>query len=43
VQGEAFLSQFVGQTLPVENIEAITGATVSSNAVIEAVNASAQE
>ena len=35
---EAFLSQFVGKTIPVSGIDTVTGATVSSKAIIEAVN-----
>ncbi len=35
---EAFLSQFIGKAGPFENIEVVTGATYTSNAVIEAVN-----
>ena len=35
---EAFTSQFIGKTVPVEGIETISGATVTSNAVITAVN-----
>ena len=38
---EAFLNQFVGQTLPLtlgEDVDALTGATVTSTAVVEALN-----
>lgn len=35
---EPFLSQFVGRVGPFDDIEIVTGATVTSNAVIEAVN-----
>ena len=37
---EAFTSQFIGKTLPVDAgaIDAITAATITTNAVIEAVN-----
>ena len=35
---EAFLNQFIGQSLPVENVDAVSGATTTSNAVIQAVN-----
>ena len=35
---EAFLSQFVGKTIPVEGIDTVAGATVSSKAIIDAVN-----
>jgi len=35
---EAFLNQFVGKTIPVSGIDTVAGATVSSNAIIEAVN-----
>lgn len=40
-QEEAFQSQFIGKTLPVaaEEIDAIASATITTNAVIEAVNA----
>jgi len=40
-QEEAFTSQFIGKTLPVAaaDIDAIAGATITTNAVIEAVNA----
>ena len=37
-EDEAFLSQFIGKTAPVE-VDTLTGATVTSKAVIEAVNA----
>ena len=36
---EAFLSQFVGKSAPVSGIDVASGATVSSKAIIEAVNA----
>lgn len=38
---EAFLNQFVGQTLPLtlgEDVDALTGATITSTAVVEALN-----
>ena len=41
-EDEAFISQFVGQSGPFtlgENIDALSGATVTSTAVVEAVNA----
>ena len=38
VQEEAFLNQFIGSTLPVEEYDTVTGATFSSNAVAAAVN-----
>ncbi|MBQ9197142.1 MAG: RnfABCDGE type electron transport complex subunit G [Clostridia bacterium] len=38
VQDEAFLSQYIGQDAPAEDVQVITGATFSSNAVTEAVN-----
>ncbi len=37
-EDEAFLAQFIGKTAPVE-VDALAGATVTSKAVIEAVNA----
>ena len=37
-QDEAFLSQFVGKTIPVEGIDTVAGATVSSNGIVTAVN-----
>ncbi len=33
-----FLSQFIGQTLPVEGVDAVSGSTVTSEAVIAAIN-----
>ena len=39
---EAFLSQFVGKTIPVEGIDVVAGATVSSNGIINAVNSLAE-
>lgn len=41
---EEFTAQFIGKTLPVaaEEIDAITGATITTNAVIEAVNSLAK-
>ncbi len=39
VNDEAFLAQFIGQAGPFEAIDAVTGATATSNAVVEAVNA----
>ena len=38
VNTEDFLGKFVGKTVPVEGIDAVAGATISSNAVISAVN-----
>ncbi|MBR6299296.1 MAG: RnfABCDGE type electron transport complex subunit G, partial [Clostridia bacterium] len=35
---DAFLAQFVGKTLPVAGIDTVSGATISSKAVIAAVN-----
>ena len=35
---EAFTSQFIGKTAPVEGVDAVAGATLTSNAVIDAVN-----
>jgi uncharacterized protein with FMN-binding domain len=35
---EAFLSQFIGKAGPFENVDVVTGATFTSNAVINAVN-----
>ena len=40
---DAFLAQFVGKTLPVTGIDTVSGATVSSNAVIAAVNSFSDE
>ena len=37
-EDEAFLNQFVGKTLPVEGVEVLSGATVTSTAIIEALN-----
>ena len=34
----AFAEQFIGKTIPVEGIDVLTGATVTSNAVIAAIN-----
>ncbi len=44
-QEEAFLNQFIGKTLPVaaEDIDAIAGATITTNAVIEALSLAAAE
>ncbi len=42
VKDEAFIAQFIGQTGPFEigrNVDAVAGATYSSKAVVEAVNA----
>ena len=39
---EEWLGQFVGKTLPVAGIDTVAGATISSSAVIEAVNGFAQ-
>ena len=36
---EAFKAQFIGKTLPIESVDAITGATITTNAVITAINA----
>ncbi len=41
VNNEAFLGQFAGQAAPVEGIDAVTGATTSSNAIVAAVNEAA--
>ncbi|MBR6569372.1 MAG: FMN-binding protein, partial [Clostridia bacterium] len=38
-EDEAFLAQFVGKTWPLEGIDVLSGATVTSNAVLKAVNA----
>ena len=38
-EDEAFAAQFIGKTIPVEGIDVLSGATVTSNAVIAAVNA----
>ncbi len=38
-QEDAFKAQFIGKTLPIDSIDAIAGATVTSNAVAEALNA----
>ncbi len=35
---EAFLSQFIGKTAPFEGVEVVTGATVTSNAIVSALN-----
>ena len=35
---EAFLSQFIGKTAPFENVEVVTGATMTSNAIVSALN-----
>ena len=40
---DTFLAQFVGKTLPVDGIDTVSGATVSSKAVIAAVNSFAPE
>jgi len=37
-QEDAFLNQFIGKTLPVESFDAIAGATVTSNAIAEALS-----
>jgi len=44
-QEEAFLNQFIGKTLPVaaDEIDAITGATITTNAVITALEQAAQQ
>ena len=36
-EDEAFLAQFVGQTIPV-TVDALSGATVTSNAIVTAIN-----
>ena len=41
-EDEAFLNQFVGKTLPVEGVEVLSGATVTSTAIIEALNSLAK-
>ena len=41
VNNEAFLNQFAGKAVPVEGIDAVTGATTSSNAIVAAVNEAA--
>ena len=38
VQNDAFLNQFVGAAAPIENVDAVAGATVSSEAVQRGVN-----
>ena len=38
-EDEAFLAQFIGKTLPLESIDVLSGATVTSNAVMAAINA----
>jgi uncharacterized protein with FMN-binding domain len=38
VNNEEFLNQFAGKAAPVEGIDAVTGATTSSNAIVAAVN-----
>ena len=38
VNNEDFLGQFAGKAAPVEGIDAVTGATTSSNAIVAAVN-----
>ncbi|MBQ2027950.1 MAG: FMN-binding protein, partial [Clostridia bacterium] len=40
---DAFLAQFVGKTLPVAGIDTVSGATISSKAVIAAVNSFSNE
>ncbi|MBQ9300420.1 MAG: RnfABCDGE type electron transport complex subunit G [Clostridia bacterium] len=40
---EEFLNQFIGKSLPVSGIDAASGATVSSQAIIDAVNSFASE
>ena len=37
-QEDAFLNQFIGKTLPVESFDAIAGATITSNAIAEALS-----
>ena len=39
-EGEDFTAQFVGKTIPVSDIDVISGATLTSEAVISAVNTS---
>ena len=43
VNTDAFLGQFAGKATPVEGIDAVSGATISSTAIINAVNAAAQQ
>ena len=38
-EDEAFLAQFIGKQLPLESIDVLSGATVTSNAVMAALNA----
>ena len=38
VANASFLDQFIGKTLPVDDIDVVSGATITSNAVIKAVN-----
>ena len=42
VNTDAFLGQFTGKALPVDGIDTVSGATISSKAVIEAVNSFVQ-
>ncbi len=41
MESESFISQFIGQTLPVDErkIDGVSGATITSEAVMEAINA----
>ena len=41
-EDEDYLAQFIGKTLPVEGVDALSGATVTSNAVVEALNSLAK-
>ncbi len=43
VNTEAFLGQFAGKATPIEGIDTVAGATISSKAVINAVNEAAQQ
>jgi len=42
-QEDAFLNQFIGKTLPVESFDAIAGATITSDAIAEALSQLAAE
>ena len=41
-EDEAYLAQFIGKTLPLEGVDTLSGATVTSTAVIEALNSLAK-
>ena len=41
-EDEAYLNQFIGKTLPVEGVDALSGATVTSDAVVTALNSARQ-